>query len=103
MENRLRFLDRMAGLVVAAGLLLIAVFMVVLGVTLLPVIGILMAIPAVWLSTDFLIPERRSEGIESEVVSGCPGDGTCCAWPPLVPDGHGPREALRCTELHNPG
>jgi len=94
MENRYSMLDRLAGLVVAMGFLVIGLMLIVLGSTFLPVIGILAALPVMAISLHFLTlkPELRvrlEEQSAVELVDVCIEHETWCPWPQPA----GPQEA----------
>jgi glycine cleavage system H protein len=66
MENRSGIQDRMAGIIIAVALFVVGAGFMVLGVTFLPVIGILVGIPVLWLAWRFAAPKA----IASERVAG---------------------------------
>lgn len=78
-----RFVQRLAGLVVGTTFIMVGVFMVILGLTLLPVIGILLAIPIMFMSLYFIFPEVKVHTVENgKVVYSCDEDESWCQWPP---------------------
>ena len=56
MENKVSVTDRLAGFVVGSGFVIIALLLMVLGVTFLPVIGVIVAIPVMGMSLYFFRP-----------------------------------------------
>jgi len=81
MEKRLKIIERLGGLVVGFAFVIVGFFLMTLGLTLLPVIGILLAIPVMAMSLYFLIPELHVGTMEEEVPITCEEEGTCCRWP----------------------
>ncbi len=73
--------NRLASMVIGISLGLVGLVFIALGITFLPVIGILVAIPVMMLSFKFLNPKLTVE-TEAERVTGyelCP---SYCTWPP---------------------
>ena len=78
-------IQRLAGLVVGAALITVGIFMVILGLTLLPVIGVLVAIPIMSFSLYFLFPKMQVYRAETgEVVFAYEEHETWCPWPPVM-------------------
>ena len=83
------FTERLAGLVVGTTFIMVGIFMVILGLTLLPVIGILIAIPIMFMSLYFIFPEMRVHTVEDgKVVYVCDEHEFMCPWPPPSYPGH---------------
>ncbi|MGA2404148.1 MAG: glycine cleavage system protein H, partial [Syntrophobacteraceae bacterium] len=57
MEKTISITDRIAGMIIATALLVVGMGFMVLGVSLLPVIGIFAGIPVLWLAWRFMIPK----------------------------------------------
>ncbi len=57
MKTTISIPDRIAGIIIAAALIVVGVGFMVLGVSFLPVIGILMSIPVLGLAWNFLTPK----------------------------------------------
>jgi glycine cleavage system H protein len=66
MEKTVSIPDRLAGMIIAVALFVVGVGFIVLGVSLLPVIGILVGIPVLWLAWRFLSPNA----IVNERIAG---------------------------------
>ncbi len=77
MNAQTRLANRVASMVIGVGLALVGLVFVVLGITFLPVIGILIAIPVMALSFNFLNPKL-------EVRDGCEESAPVCSWPGKV-------------------
>jgi hypothetical protein len=82
METR-HLIERLSGLVVGAAFIMVGIFMVVLGLTWLPVIGILFAIPIMSLSLRFLFPivevhTAKDDGLHADFGK----QANWCPWPP---------------------
>ena len=72
--------NRLASMVIGMALALVAFIFIVLGITFLPVIGLLMAIPVMWMSFCFLNPKLRVETVAEESYE----ESFCyCTWPPV--------------------
>ena len=56
MENKLSMVERLAGLVIGSSFVIIGLLLMVLGVTFLPVIGVIIAIPVMGMSLYFFRP-----------------------------------------------
>lgn len=56
MKKQISFTERLAGMVVSAALMTVGLIFMVLGVTFLPIIGIVIAVPVMLLSMHFLTP-----------------------------------------------
>ena len=81
MEKDLTILHRAASVVVAVAVMAVGFLLVVLGLTFLPVIGILIGIPVMGLSLSFLFPKVRVEEsapVEAEAINEA---DTLCPWP----------------------
>jgi hypothetical protein len=57
MEKRLGMLDRMAGLVVGFAFVVIGTLLMLLGLTFLPVIGVVAGLPVIRMACPFVCPE----------------------------------------------
>jgi hypothetical protein len=87
MEKKPSILDRAATVVVAAAFFLIGFFLLMLGVTFLPVIGILTALPIMWLALRFLSPAVTiSRAYEQAAVVVYAEHEAWCPWPPVCGD-----------------
>ena len=79
--------DKLACKVVAMAFMIIGFFMMVLGVTFLPGIGLLIALPIMWLSIYFLYPEVELAG-SYQAAAETPSANVqvelelWCPWPP---------------------
>jgi|GEM_PF-836467 len=56
MKKQISLTERLAGMVVSAALMTVGLIFMVLGVTFLPIVGILIAVPVMFLSLHFLTP-----------------------------------------------
>ncbi len=74
MNAQTRLTNRLASLVVGVGLAMVGLVFVALGITFLPVIGILIAAPVMGLSFHFINPKIEVEEAREE-------NALCCAWP----------------------
>ncbi len=79
--NRMTSLaNTLASFVVGGALVVVALLFIVLGMTVLPVIGILLAVPVLRLSIYFLNPKTHLDDVEyaeGAVYEGAP----FCLWP----------------------
>jgi len=57
-------LNRVAGLLVGFAFIIIGMLLLLLGLTFLPVLGIIMALPMMRVSVTFLIPEESSDAAD---------------------------------------
>ena len=69
MENRVSMMDRVAGLVVGSAFVIIGLLLMVLGVTFLPVIGVIVAIPVMGMSLYFYRPQVQVMTTGEKVVA----------------------------------
>jgi hypothetical protein len=105
--NALRELaNRLASMVIGTALALVGLIFIALGITFLPVIGLLIAIPVMWMSFNFLNPklgvDTVTEGVKEAHEENalffpsfqlCPADQEVnesrqerdpyCTWPPV--------------------
>ena len=56
MEKRINVLEKLAGMVIGFALMTVGFIFLVLGVTFLPLVGIVIALPVMFLSMHFLSP-----------------------------------------------
>ena len=77
MNAQTRLANRLASMVIGVGLAMVGLVFVALGITFLPVIGILIAIPVMALSFNFLNPKF-------EVKEACEESALVCTWPSEV-------------------
>jgi hypothetical protein len=72
--------NRLASMVIGTALALVGLIFVALGITFLPVIGILIAIPVMMLSFNFLNPKLSVDTVAEKAyeASACH-----CTWPPV--------------------
>ena len=87
MEKKPGMCDKVACKVVAMAFIIIGFFMMVLGVTFLPGIGLLIALPIMCLSICFLYPEvelaeSHEKAAETSAASGHGELELWCPWPP---------------------
>ena len=82
MEKHLTILHRAASVVVAVAIMAVGFLLLVLGLTFLPVIGILAGIPVMALSLSFLFPKVRVEETRTAEVAVCDETEGECPWPP---------------------
>jgi hypothetical protein len=66
MEKRLGIMDRMAGLVVGFAFVLIGMLLLLLGLTFLPVLGVVAGLPVIRLACPFICPEAPLESADEE-------------------------------------
>jgi hypothetical protein len=66
-EKKIRLVDRVASLMVGFAFLVIALLLLLLGLTFLPVIGVTLAIPILRLSLTFLWPEEPLSKADEQV------------------------------------
>ena len=88
MEKKSGMCDKLACKVVAMAFIIIGLGMMVLGVTFLPGIGLLIALPIMWLSVSFLYPEvelseSHEEAAEKASVIVYEEREYWCPWPPI--------------------
>jgi hypothetical protein len=67
MEKRFGMLDRVAGLLVGFAFIIIGMLLLLLGLTFLPVIGVVMAVPVMGMSISFFRPEMPVETADEQV------------------------------------
>jgi hypothetical protein len=72
--------NRLASMVIGTALALVGLIFVALGITLLPVVGILIAIPVMMLSFNFLNPKLSVDTVAEE---SCDASACYCTWPPV--------------------
>lgn len=72
--------NRLASMVIGTALALVGLIFIALGITFLPVIGILIAIPVLMLSFNFLNPKLGVDTVAEEAYEASAG---YCTWPPL--------------------
>jgi hypothetical protein len=77
MNAQTRLANRLASMVIGVGLAMVGLVFVALGITFLPVIGILIAIPVMTLSFNFLNPKL-------DVKEVCEESSFICTWPSEV-------------------
>jgi hypothetical protein len=73
--------NRLASMVIGTALALVGLIFIALGITFLPVIGILIAIPVLGLSFHFLNPKLSVETVVEEVKEARKEDALSCSWP----------------------
>ena len=73
--------NRVASMVIGAALALTALVLVALGMTFLPVIGMLLAIPVMAMSLYFLNPKVSVETMAEAEEVACEGDVCWCTIP----------------------
>jgi hypothetical protein len=88
MEKKPGMCDKLACKVVAMAFIIIGLGMMVLGVTFLPGIGLLIALPIMWLSICFLYPEEdlsesHEEAAEKASAIVYEEREYWCPWPPI--------------------
>jgi len=84
MKRKPSILDRAAVVVVSAAFFLIGFFLLLLGVTFLPVIGIVTALPMMWLALRFLSPAVTiGRAHEQAAVTVYVEHEAWCPWPPV--------------------
>ncbi len=76
MERNVSIVERLAGIVVAAALIVVGLGFMVLGVSFLPLIGIVVGVTAISLSSNFLFPRAIAE---HNPTSGFMVPGECVA------------------------
>lgn len=79
MERRVTVIERIAGMIVALVLFVVGLFFMLLGVTLLPVIGVFLGIGIIALSVRFC---NLGVTAECKVITFAQAD-TFCPWPPI--------------------
>jgi hypothetical protein len=67
MQRRVGILDRVASLLVGFAFIIIGMLLLLLGLTFLPVLGIIMALPVMQMSVSFLIPEVSPDVADERV------------------------------------
>jgi len=70
MEKRLGFGDRIAASVVGLAFLVTGMFLMLLGLTFLPVIGVVVAIPLIGVSLSFFPTESPTAQVDGRIQSG---------------------------------
>ncbi len=79
--------NRIACAVVAGAVMMVGIFFVLLGLTLLPVIGIFIGIPVICMSLCFLKPEAHVSTEEVASRDACEDPEALCPWPPAPQHG----------------
>ena len=79
MERRVNVIERIAGMIVAMALFVVGLFFMLLGVTLLPVFGILLGFAIIALSVYFYDLDATAE---HDVITLAEAE-TFCPWPPI--------------------
>lgn len=69
MENKVSMMDRVGGLVVGSAFVIMGLLLMVLGVTFLPVIGVIIAIPVMGMSLYFYRPQVQVMTTGEKVVA----------------------------------
>lgn len=69
MENKVSMMDRVGGLVVGSAFVIMGLLLMVLGVTFLPVIGVIVAIPVMGMSLYFYRPQVQVMTTGEKVVA----------------------------------
>jgi hypothetical protein len=72
--------NRLGSMVIGIALALVGLIFVALGITFLPVIGILIAIPVMMLSFNFLNPKLSVDTVAEEAYET---KVSYCTWPPV--------------------
>jgi hypothetical protein len=73
--------NRLASMVIGTSLALVGLIFIALGITFLPVIGILIAIPVMGLSFHFLNPKFSVDTLAEEVREASEESAPYCSWP----------------------
>jgi hypothetical protein len=73
--------NRLASMVIGTALGLVGLIFIALGITFLPVIGILIAIPVMGLSFHFLNPKLSVDTLVDEVKEAREENVHYCTWP----------------------
>jgi hypothetical protein len=73
--------NRVASMIIGAALAVTALVLIALGMTFLPVIGILLAVPVMGMSLYFLNPKVSVELVAEAAQVVCEGDVCWCALP----------------------
>jgi hypothetical protein len=73
--------NRLASMVIGTSLALVGLIFIALGITFLPVIGILIAIPVMGLSFHFLNPKLSVDTLVEEVKEADEEEVHYCTWP----------------------
>ncbi len=76
--------NRLASMVIGTALALVGLIFIALGITFLPVIGILIAIPVMGLSFHFLNPKLSVDTVVEEVKEAHEEKALSCSWPSEV-------------------
>jgi hypothetical protein len=72
--------NRLASMVIGTALAMVGLIFIALGITFLPVIGLLIAIPVMALSFNFLNPKLSVETVAEKSYE----ESVCyCTWPPV--------------------
>ena len=75
--------NRLASMVIGMALAIVGLIFIALGITFLPVIGILIAIPVIWLSFHFLNPKFSVSTLPEEATDTYEVRFRYCTWPPV--------------------
>lgn len=81
MNNLTVLANRLASMIIGVALAMIGMLFIVLGITFLPVIGILMAIPVMAISFYFLNPKFSADTLGGEMEVVCEEGAPVCMWP----------------------
>ncbi len=73
--------NRLASMVIGTSLAMVGLIFIALGITFLPVIGILIAIPVLGLSFHFLNPKLSVDTVVEEVREAHEENAHYCSWP----------------------
>ncbi len=76
--------NRLASMVIGTALALVGLIFIALGITFLPVIGILIAIPVMGLSFHFLNPKLSVDTAVEEAKEAREENALSCSWPSEV-------------------
>ena len=76
--------NRLASMVIGVALAMVGMLFIALGITFLPVIGILMAIPVMAISFYFLNPKFSVDTLGAEAEAVCEEGAPACMWPKEV-------------------
>ncbi len=73
--------NRLASMVIGVALAMVGLVFIALGITFLPVIGILIAIPVMALSFRFLNPKLSVDTVGEAIEEAGGEEATFCTWP----------------------
>ena len=73
--------NRLASMVIGVSLAMVGLVFIALGITFLPVIGILIAIPVMALSFRFLNPKLSVDTMGEALEDACEESAPICTWP----------------------